>query len=131
MKARFNASALPDLIEVIKQYVKPGKDYVLDLCQKITLDQMAYYRAVIIPIYSDATGYTKETAHKKLAERFLSEFKNGKWRVKSTTELTTIEFEQYLSSCKLYLYHQFASKIPDPNQVTDELIFELEKVYNF
>ncbi len=130
MKASFSANSLPDIIEVIKKYVKPGQDYVLELCQKRTLDQNAYYRGVIISCFSDCTGYSKEKAHNILAKRFLSEFKENKWRVRSTTELTTIEFEQYLSSCKLYLHHDFRCPVPDPNQVTDELIFELEKVYN-
>lgn len=123
MKAYFRSGALPELIQAIQDYVKPGQDYIMDLCQKRTLNQNEYYNAVVLPIFSRITGYTRHRAHRILAKMFI----NGI----STTELTTVQFEQYLNDCRLFIYHEFRETVPMPNDVSQELIFELEKVYKF
>lgn len=123
MKAYFRSGALPELIEAIRDYVQPGQDYIMDLCQKRTLNQNDYYYGVVLPMFSRITGYTKHKAHRIFSKMFI----NGA----STTDLTTIQFEQYLNDCRLFIYHEFMETVPMPRDVSEELIFELEKVYKF
>lgn len=128
MRVRFTDKNLPELFRALEKYCQPGREYILDVCQKRTLNQNAYYYSVIVPLFMDVTGYSRRTAHEKLAKMFLTEYKDSKGRVKSTADLTTIEFENYLQDIRIHLYHDYRVITPWPNDVDDQLIFDLEKV---
>jgi hypothetical protein len=82
-----------------------------------------YYWAVIIGAVSDITGYTEDEAHEAMKLLFLrkKEAYRGDRKlpetVRSTTELTTVEFENYLSSIRQWASAEFGYYIPLPNEV--------------
>lgn len=132
MTARFRSDALPELFDVMKKYVQPGKNYIMHLCQEVTLNQKKYYHAVIVPLFGEATGYSKKKAKRMLEEGFLTvEKEGGGTRVRSITELSTIEMETFIEECRMMMYHKFGTRPPEPNYHDQELIIELEKVFNY
>lgn len=131
MKARFRSDALPALFEVLKKYVQPGKNYVLEISQEVTMKQMAYYRAVIVPLFCQVTGYSKKKAHRLLTEGFLTVERDGKPFTRSTAELTTIEMEAFIEDCRQWLYHEYrvVAPLPGSEYIDAELLADLEKTF--
>jgi len=87
--------------------------------QSRTNPQNSYYWGIIIPIISDYTGYTEIQTHEVLKSEFLPEQLNlGNKTVitnKSTTELSTIEFNEYTEQCRQWGAEQ-GLNIPEPNE---------------
>lgn len=90
-----------------------------------SLNQNEYYFAVIVKMFSEYTGYDKEESHQYLASRFLSYQKDSSTFIKSTAKLTTLEFEQYLEQCRVFMWHEFKLHVPMPNEVTNDMLSEL------
>lgn len=63
-----------------------------------TLSQNSYYWACVLEGVMEFTGYTKEEAHEVCKLRYLTDWETNPNfpRVKSTTELDTREFAEYL-----------------------------------
>lgn len=123
MKIRFRSGAIPEVLETIKKYVdEPGAEYIIEISKKRSLDQNAYFHSVIVPAFCQLTGYTAPKAKKILKQGF---------EVKSTAELSTIEFEKFCNYCRIWLYHNYRCSIPEPGDITDELLFDLEKTFYF
>ena len=83
-----------------------------------SLNQNAYYWGVVIALVSERTGYTADEAHDAMRMKFLKDYKGNLESIKSTTSLSTVEMEEYLSKIR-----QFASDpdeldiyIPEPNE---------------
>ena len=91
-----------------------------------SLNQNAYYFGVVCKQFAIESGYTPNEAHQELAREFLSYEKNGKMFVRSTTELSTIEFENYLTECRNLAEKHYNCVIPLPNEVTEDYINQLE-----
>ena len=88
-----------------------------------SVNQNAYYWGIVIRYLTyECSGYTKDEIHQILAERFLSyeksDTKTGEIRkfVKSTTELNTLEFEEYLDKIRLLAIDMYDCIIPLPNE---------------
>ncbi|MBU0959480.1 MAG: hypothetical protein KKB31_06045 [Nanoarchaeota archaeon] len=78
--------------------------------------QNRYYHAVVVKMIAEDLGYTKDEAHIALKMLFL--LKDGKVpTVRSTTDLTTVEFEEYLRKIKRWASMFLNIYIPDPNEV--------------
>ena len=79
-----------------------------------------YYWGVVLDILSNELGYTKEEMHSVLKNLFLKELIHIKGKefesVKSTAELTTTEFEEYLSDIRVFASKDFSIWIPEPNE---------------
>jgi len=131
------------MIPVFRGTVKDGKlkvqqrdnfmDYVSRLEGKVvevvvreaknirSLNQNAYYWGVVIKMISDETGYSAQEVHDILRGLFLSsEVKiAGKivTVVKSTTDLNTKQFEDYLSEIRMWASKELSLFVPNPNQV--------------
>ena len=76
-----------------------------------------YYRGVVVFMFADFTGYDNEEAHLALRQRFLSTVDdNGLMRIRSTTELSTSEFEDYMTQCRM-LGDTLGFYVPAPNEV--------------
>ena len=96
-----------------------------------SLNQNDYYWGVVIDILCDHTGDAPKRTHAKLGLMFLlrRDKKDGSEYVESTTELSTVEFEEYLEKIR-----QWASDpdegincyIPLPNEVTTTKVFVQE-----
>jgi hypothetical protein len=90
--------------------------------------QNSFYHGVVIPIMQQAlkdAGYlmTNESVHDMLKLRFLKESilvneNTGEYieRIKSTTELTTTQFAEYILDIQKFAVEYFNVQIPDPNQ---------------
>jgi len=92
------------------------------LKKKRSLMQNAYYWAVVIPVFAEYMGYSKseyEIVHGILKEMFLRtiETKNNieYARVKSTSELSTMEFMEFIQDLQRFGAEQ-GLNIPDPNE---------------
>lgn len=91
--------------------------------KKRGIQQLRYYWGVVIPLMADYMGYSTseyEIVHSILKEMFLRtiEIKNDKEyaRVKSTSELSTIDFMGYISDIQRFATEECNIIIPDPNQ---------------
>ncbi len=108
-----------------------GKDIILTVerkKKKRSSNQNGYYWGVIIPAFmyefSKAMGepVSDTTTHETLKNRFNSkEIVNEKTGevitvARSTTELTTTEFEVYLDECRMFMAEFFDVSIPLPNE---------------
>jgi hypothetical protein len=90
--------------------------------------QNSFYHAVCIPIMQQAlkdAGYlmTNESVHDMLKLRFLKESilvneESGEYieRIKSTTELTTTQFAEYILDIQKFAVEYFNVQIPNPNE---------------
>ncbi len=80
--------------------------------------QNRYYWKIIIGYIAEYTGYTPNEVHKGLAGKFLCDYTISELpRVRSTSELTTSEFEEYLERCRVFGAEFFGLDIPMPNEV--------------
>ena len=82
-----------------------------------TIPENRYYRGVVVPYFAEFTGYDPEEAHMALRQRFLSTVdEHGLMKIRSTTDLTTVEFEEYMTRCRR-LGDELGFYIPLPNEV--------------
>lgn len=76
--------------------------------------QNNYYWGVVLDILSRETGYEISEMHEILKYKFLK-VKGKMEYVKSTTKLSTSEFEEYLEKIKRWASIDLNVYIPDPN----------------
>jgi hypothetical protein len=90
--------------------------------------QNSFYHGVVIPIMQQClkdAGYlmTNESVHEMLKLRFLKESilvneETGEYleRIKSTTELSTTDFIEYIMEIQKFAVEYFNTEIPSPNE---------------
>lgn len=84
--------------------------------------QQNRYYWLIVSMLSDHTGFTREELHAILKKRFLSTEKVFEDTgavyeyIRSTTELSTVEYEEYLESVRRFAAEDFDMVIPLPNE---------------
>jgi hypothetical protein len=83
--------------------------------------QNSYYHSVVIKILADYCGYETSEMHEALKEKFLSNQRddNGLIKIKSTTKLSTGEFEEFLDKIKRFAATELHCVIPNPNEVEE------------
>lgn len=77
-----------------------------------------YYWAVIVTILSDLWGYTKNETHEILLARH-SKIPGGPGRpdkIKRTSDMTTVEAEEYYENIRRWAADEFSQYIPLPNE---------------
>ena len=89
--------------------------------KKRSVNQNAYLHGVVYRYVGDEIGLTAAEAHQTMTAHFLSYEKtlpNGTVAkfVKSTTDLDTMEFEEYLEQIRTFMLEQFSCLIPLPNE---------------
>jgi ribosomal protein L39E len=87
-------------------------------------NQNRYFHGVVLQLLSDHTGYTIEEMKQILKNEFLTYTKdlpNGKSMkfVKSTADLNTKEFEDFLENSRRFAIQTFDVFIPLPNEVIE------------
>lgn len=88
-----------------------------------SLKENNYYHGVVVKMIADEVGDLPEATHEELKWLFLKYEGLNKlsgeteWRVKSTTELSTVEMEEYLERCRVWAYEFLGLIIPLPNQI--------------
>ena len=82
-----------------------------------SLAENGYYWGVVIPLLCEWTGYTSDEMHDALKEKFLGCYdeKNGLTRMTSTSSLSTVEFEKYMSDIRQWASEQGVF-MPLPNE---------------
>ena len=87
-------------------------------------EQNRYYWGVVVKLLSDETGHSAEEIHEVLKIKFLLKPYNLKGKqlpgATSTADLTTAEFESYLSQVRSWASQELAVYIPAPHEVTFE-----------
>ena len=81
--------------------------------------QNAYYWGIVIDIISGATGFTPQEAHDAMRFKFLiaTTFNSiDIKRIKSTSELTTVEFLDYIALIQQWASEFLDCYIPEPNE---------------
>lgn len=86
-----------------------------------SLNQNRYYWGVVLTIIAESTGHTTEEVHDAVKELFLPRkfvtLGNNEVEVaKSTTELTTDEFNLYLERIRTWAETELSIRIPNPNE---------------
>ena len=81
--------------------------------------QNAYYFGVVIGLLSEETGYTQDEMHESMKMMFLRVPGEGKRpdRVRSTKDLTTAEFSEYIENIKRWASMKMNVYIPDAGDV--------------
>lgn len=86
----------------------------------------SYWKLCVEPLVDFLEGYTKEEIHELLKYKFLSEVRYVKNRIKgnleevkvmkSTTSLTTIQFNEFMSQIRIWA-SQLGCSLKEPNEV--------------
>ena len=88
--------------------------------------QNRYYWGVVVSLISDSIGYTRDEVHEMLKHKFLTSMesiKNTRTGIsylipkeKSTTQLDTKEWEQFMSEIREWSSMALNIFIPEPNE---------------
>ena len=79
-------------------------------------NQNSYYFGVVVKILADHIGYTPEEMHEALKFQMLLDRTGELPIVRSTTDLSTVEMEDYLRRCREFASIEFQCVIPLPNE---------------
>lgn len=80
-------------------------------------NQNRYYFGVIIKILSDETGYFPQEIHEAMKIKFL-QIEGAKFPVaRSTSDLSTVETEDYYSKIRMWASSELGIYIPNPNEI--------------
>jgi hypothetical protein len=89
-----------------------------------SLAQNAYYWGVLIKMVSEAIGVIPDEAHALLGSLFLKVGVQASGKryevVRSTTSLSTREFEEYTAHCRNWAGLELGIYIPEPNEIAPE-----------
>jgi len=80
--------------------------------------QNRYLHGVVIPILGEHLGYYADEMRAALAHKFLSviDERNGLMRIKGTSELSTVEFEEFLARVRQWAGEELGVFVPLPNE---------------
>ncbi len=76
-----------------------------------------YYWGVVVKLLSEHTGYSSDEMHDALRMLFLRNADRKIPTLRSSTSLTTIEFENYLTEIRQWATQELDCFIPLPNEV--------------
>jgi len=82
-------------------------------------NQNRYYHGTVLTMMSEETGYTNDECHALLTHELLKDPNSDHRlppRIKSTSELDTKEFEDYMSKCRMYISDNLELYVPEPNE---------------
>lgn len=105
--------------------LKPGMyDWEIVKYNKVRSNaENRYYHGVVLELLSEYTGYTADEMHDILKAMFLSEKQRLKWDKrkkiqiqKSTSTLTTVQFEKFLEDVRRWAASELGCYIPNPNE---------------
>ena len=97
-----------------------GKDVELTIWRpenKRSNQQNRYYRGVVIPILCESTGYDENEMHDALRMLFLRDDSGKIPTLRSTTELTTVTWEEYMSKVRIWASAELQTYIPEPREM--------------
>jgi hypothetical protein len=86
-------------------------------------NQNRYYWGIIVNGLASEFGYFRDEIHQLLRQKFLSYTRDNprtgttEHFVRSTTDLTTDEMEEYLESIRVWALSEFSVYLPLPNEI--------------
>lgn len=103
---------------------REGKEVIVKFSRptnRRSLNQNRFYWGIVLAVISDSTGHTAEEVHEYLKTIMLPrKFIAIKGReveiVKTTTDLSTDEFEAYLERVRAWAKSELGIEIPTPNE---------------
>jgi len=109
------------LFQLLKLEGKRFEEVLRKEKSKRSLNQNSAYWGIAIEILSECEvfgGYTKEEIHDALRTKFLSKIDplTGLTKIRSTTELSTVEFNDYYATIQRWAASFCNVYIPDPNE---------------
>jgi hypothetical protein len=79
--------------------------------------QNRYAHGVVFPMMAECMGCEMEEAKDALKFEFLrKQLDCGKWTTRQTSSLTTVEFEEFLSKCRMLASQMFNCYVPEPHE---------------
>jgi len=98
-----------------------GKDVSVTVSRKRkrrSVNQNDYFHAVICVMFSEEMGCSPDEAKEALKFHFLRKKSNtGLEYCRKTSELSTVEFEEFCSKCRMLGSEMFGAYIPLPNEI--------------
>jgi hypothetical protein len=85
-------------------------------------NQNSYYWGCVIELLSEHSGYTPDEMHEALKQLFLTDKTLQIPKVKSTTDLNTLEFEEFLSKVRIWASVELQCNIPFPREYENQSI---------
>lgn len=82
-----------------------------------SIQQNKFLWAVPYQLISETTGYTREEVHDAMRMLFLRDEDRIIPTLKSTTQLSTVEMNEYWAKMQQFAAEKLNLNIPDPNQV--------------
>lgn len=80
-----------------------------------------YAHAVVFTMIAEEMGCEMEEAKDALKFEFLRyQLPSGLWTMKQTANLSTVEFEEFMSKCRMLASTMFGCYVPKPNEVDFE-----------
>lgn len=114
------------LVQLSKLEGKRFEETLRQEKSKRSLDQNAYYWGVVVEILRDHFGYETyeaEEVHDGLKLIFLRiHEREGLETMRSTTKLSTVEFEDYLEKIRRWAIKEHNCRIPLPNECDYEVM---------
>lgn len=110
---RFLNTLEGDVVLTVKRPQKPRSN----------AENRYYWKCIVEPLAIEFFGDSpdeKQNMHETLRWKFLLDNKNGIPCAKSTTELSTVEMESYLSQIRMWASAELSFYIPLPNEVDYE-----------
>ena len=95
-----------------------------------SLKQNNYFHGVVCGVFGLHFGLTVEEAKQIFKRQFPQYFKykkKGTWFEKGTSGLNTQESESFFTQCRMWANQEHQCFIPKPNEVTEEIMAELDK----
>lgn len=119
VKGKFIAEDRDLFIESFKAYKEGAliEVYHRKQVKKRSDPQNKYFWSVIVKIFHDETGESEIRIHDSLLQMFSTTITDKGWYVtKGTSEMTTVEFEEFAAKCRQY-GAECGYDIPEPNEV--------------
>jgi len=79
--------------------------------------QNKYYFKVVVGLIAEEIGDTVENTHEALKAKFLYDMSGELPKVRSTTDLSTVEFDEYMEAVKRWASEYLNIYIPDPELI--------------
>ena len=82
-------------------------------------NQNAYFHGCVLEEFSQCSGYTLDEAKSALAYEFLRRVDdNGLTIIRPTSSLSTVEFEDFCSKCRMLASTMYGHYIPLPHEAS-------------
>lgn len=97
-----------------------GKNIKVSVSKRVpkrSLPQNNYLWGIVYKTIGDFLGYTVDEVHEVMGQMFLKYHdKNGLERIRSTTELSTEEFTEYVEHVRRFFLQEYNIYTPNPNE---------------